>query len=82
MFTIYFGFHTLSLINLVEQSFNFVIFHDLEQLVEFLIRIPDRLRDTPKFLDNILTSSFSLLGQTFLSAGLFSSQSYFHYLFY
>ena len=40
-----------------EQTFNFVILHDLEQLVQFPTRIPDHLGDTPNILDIFLTSN-------------------------
>ena len=39
-----------------EQAFNFVIYHDLEQLVQFCNRIPDCIRDTPNILDFFLIS--------------------------
>ena len=42
-----------------EQTFKFAILHDLEQLVQFPIRIPDRLGDTPSILDLFLTSNLS-----------------------
>ncbi|MPC80647.1 hypothetical protein E2C01_075233 [Portunus trituberculatus] len=38
-------------------AFDFAIFHDLEQLKQHPTRIPDRLRDTPNFLDLFLTSN-------------------------
>ena len=52
-----------------EQTFNFVILHDLEQLVQF----PDGLRDTPNILDLFLISNpstysvklFSALGSSY-----------------
>ena len=34
-----------------EQTFNFIIPYDLDQLVQFSTRIPDRLGDTPNILD-------------------------------
>ena len=40
-----------------EQTFNFAILHDLEQMVQFPTRIPDRLEDTPNILDLFLTSN-------------------------
>ena len=40
-----------------EQAFKFAIFHDLEQLVQFPIRIPDRLGGTPNILDFFLVSN-------------------------
>ena len=40
-----------------QQTFNFTIFHDLEQLVQFPIRIPKRIGDTPNILDLFLTSN-------------------------
>ena len=43
-----------------EQAFNFVFLHDLEQLVQFPIRIPDRFGDMPNILDLYLTSNPSL----------------------
>ena len=33
-----------------EQAFNFDIFYELDQLVQFPIRIPDRLGDMPNIL--------------------------------
>ena len=42
-----------------EQTFNFAILHDLEQLVEFSTRIPNRPGDTPNILDLFLTSNSS-----------------------
>ena len=39
-----------------DQTFNFAIPHDLEQLVQLPTRIPDRLGDTPNILDLFLTS--------------------------
>ena len=41
----------------VEQTFNFAILHDLEQLVQFPTRISDRLGDTYNILDLFLTSN-------------------------
>ena len=38
-----------------EQTFNFTILHDLEQLVQFPIRIHDRFGDKPNILDLFLT---------------------------
>ena len=38
-----------------EQTVNFVILHELEQLVQFPTRIPDRLGDTPNILNLFLT---------------------------
>ena len=43
-----------------EQTFNFAILHDLEQLVQFPTRIPDRLGDTSNILDLFLTSNPSV----------------------
>ena len=43
-----------------EQTFIFAILHDLDQLVQFSIRIPDRLGDTPNILDLFLTGSYFL----------------------
>ncbi|MPC34855.1 hypothetical protein E2C01_028258 [Portunus trituberculatus] len=43
--------------HLGELAFNFAIFHDLEQLVQHLTRIPDCLEDTPNILDLFLISS-------------------------
>ena len=40
-----------------EQTFNFAILHDLEQIVQFSTRIPDRLGDTLNILDLFLTSN-------------------------
>ncbi|MPC25747.1 hypothetical protein E2C01_018868 [Portunus trituberculatus] len=40
-----------------ELAFNFAILHALEQLVQYLIRIPDSLGDTPNVLDLFLTSN-------------------------
>ncbi|MPC45091.1 hypothetical protein E2C01_038775 [Portunus trituberculatus] len=40
-----------------EQGFNFAILHDLQQLVQHPICIPDRLKDTPTILDIFLTSN-------------------------
>ena len=50
-----------------EQAFNFAILHDLEQLMQFLIRIPDRLEDTPNILDLFLTSNPSAYSATLSS---------------
>ena len=50
-----------------EQTFNFAILHDLEQLVQFTIRIPDRLGDTPNILDLSLTSNPSAYSVKFSS---------------
>ncbi|MPC31467.1 hypothetical protein E2C01_024756 [Portunus trituberculatus] len=38
-------------------AFNFAIFHDLEQLMQHPIRIPDRLGDTLNILNLFLTSN-------------------------
>ena len=40
-----------------EQSFNFAILHELEQMVQFPKRLPDCLGDTPNILDLFLTSN-------------------------
>ena len=40
-----------------EQIFNFAILHDLEQLMKFPTRIPDRLGDTPNIFYFFLTSN-------------------------
>ncbi|MPC51445.1 hypothetical protein E2C01_045289 [Portunus trituberculatus] len=40
-----------------ELAFNFVIFHDLDQLMQHPTRIPDRLGDNPNILDFFLTSN-------------------------
>ncbi|MPC71100.1 hypothetical protein E2C01_065369 [Portunus trituberculatus] len=57
MFTTSFGFPLPSLTIHNELPFNFVIFHNLEQLMEHPTRIPDRLGDTPNILDLFLTSN-------------------------
>ena len=50
-----------------EQIFNFAILHDLEQMVQFPTRIPDRLGDTPNILDLFLTSKTSAYSVKFSS---------------
>ncbi|MPC51651.1 hypothetical protein E2C01_045503 [Portunus trituberculatus] len=40
-----------------ELTYKFAILHDLEQLVQYPIRVPDRLGDTPNILDLVLTDS-------------------------
>ena len=40
-----------------EHTFKFAILHDVEQLVQFLTLIPDRLGDTPNILDLSLASN-------------------------
>ena len=40
-----------------EQALNFAILHDLEQLMQFPTRIPDRPGDTPNILDLFLNSN-------------------------
>ncbi|MPC35939.1 hypothetical protein E2C01_029378 [Portunus trituberculatus] len=53
-------------------AFNFAILHDLEEVVQHLTRIPDRLRYTPNILDFFLTSHPSTYADT-LSSPLSSS---------
>ncbi|MPC60941.1 hypothetical protein E2C01_055002 [Portunus trituberculatus] len=53
-------------------AFNFVILHDLEQLVQHPTCIPDCLGDTPNILDLFLTSNSSAYAVT-LSSPLVSS---------
>ncbi|KAK8395869.1 hypothetical protein O3P69_005762 [Scylla paramamosain] len=55
-----------------ELAYNFAILHDLEQLVQYPTRIPDRLGDTPNILDLFLTSNPSAYAVT-LSSPLGSS---------
>ncbi|MPC37440.1 hypothetical protein E2C01_030919 [Portunus trituberculatus] len=55
-----------------ELAFNFAILHDLQQLVQHLTRIPDRLGDTPNILDLFLTSNAFVYAVT-LSSPLGSS---------
>ncbi|MPC45217.1 hypothetical protein E2C01_038910 [Portunus trituberculatus] len=55
-----------------ELTFNFVILHDLEQLVQHPTHIPDRLGDKPNILDLFLTSNCSAYAVT-LSSPLGSS---------
>ncbi|MPC74323.1 hypothetical protein E2C01_068680 [Portunus trituberculatus] len=55
-----------------ELALNFVVIHDLEQLVQQPTRIPDRLGDTPNILDLFLTSNPSAYAVT-LSSPLGSS---------
>ena len=48
----------LSPTNLVNKpSFNFAILYDLEKLLQFPIRNPDRIEDTPNIIDFFLTSN-------------------------
>ncbi|MPC56069.1 hypothetical protein E2C01_050019 [Portunus trituberculatus] len=56
MFITSFGFHSAFTDHPGELAFNFVILHDLEQIVQHPTRIPDRLGDTPNILDLFLTS--------------------------
>ncbi|MPC86688.1 hypothetical protein E2C01_081524 [Portunus trituberculatus] len=55
-----------------ELSFDFAIFHDLEQLVQHPTRIPDHLGDTPNIFYLFLTSNSSAYAVT-LSSPLGSS---------
>ncbi|MPC38891.1 hypothetical protein E2C01_032408 [Portunus trituberculatus] len=55
-----------------ELAFNFAILHDIGQLVQHPIRIPDRLGDTPNILDFFLPSCPSAYAVT-LSSPLGSS---------
>ncbi|MPC53051.1 hypothetical protein E2C01_046935 [Portunus trituberculatus] len=47
-----------------ELAFNFVIFHDVEQLVQHPTRIPDRFGDTPNILDLFFASNPSAYAVT------------------
>ncbi|MPC24505.1 hypothetical protein E2C01_017588 [Portunus trituberculatus] len=50
-----------------ELTFNFVILHDLEQLVQHHTRIPDHLGDTPNILNFFLISNPSAYAVTLSS---------------
>ncbi|MPC32898.1 hypothetical protein E2C01_026232 [Portunus trituberculatus] len=50
-----------------ELAFNFAILHDLEQLVRYPTRIPNRLGDTPDILSLFLTSNSSAYAVTLSS---------------
>ena len=55
-----------------EHAFNLAMLYDLEKLVQYPTRIPDRFGDTPNILDLFLTSNPSAYSdcQAFLSLGL------------
>ncbi|MPC64517.1 hypothetical protein E2C01_058634 [Portunus trituberculatus] len=66
MFTTSFGFHLPFNDHPDELAFNFAILHDLEQLMQHPIPIPDRLGDTQNILDFFLTSNPSAYAVTHL----------------
>ncbi|MPC63493.1 hypothetical protein E2C01_057591 [Portunus trituberculatus] len=59
MFTTSFGFPFPFTNHPGELAFNFTILHDLEQLVQQLTRVPDRLGDTANILHLFFTSNRS-----------------------
>ncbi|MPC41444.1 hypothetical protein E2C01_035035 [Portunus trituberculatus] len=65
-----------------ELAFNFAILHDLEQLMQYPTRIPDRLGDTPNLLHLFLISNPSVYVVTVFSARFHRSQSHFCILSY
>ncbi|MPC51034.1 hypothetical protein E2C01_044871 [Portunus trituberculatus] len=58
-----------------ELAFNFATLHDLEQLVQYPTRIPDRHGDTPNILDLFLTSNPSAYAVTLSSPLGFSDHN-------